>query len=393
MSFNAIRENKIFAKISELTVYLNLRIYSSLSCLSLIQAVDQVREKTMAMEKRRNLVRLVCNRTGQISGKTFEVSGTERYNLSYCLVQKAGCTIWLRLFKFLNGQNPQTGPLSIGKYEVHYVKSNLNKLYKDNGQDGMFVSKSLRAMTVRDPYTRLWSAYIDKLLLPDFWFTKGKIIIQRTRVNPSALSLKCGFDVTFKEFIDYVTSTGHSFAHRDQDKHWLPASDICDPCVFKPDIINKQETFLDDLKYTLRESNMADMTDLLIAKDPMEYEIKDEIDYNFKVFYQFTKCINRYNLSKLIWIALTLNGYIPVQEPFPANISENSLNSASLYEMVKRVRDKHKVTRADVKRARYLALKTAYSQISNDKLQLLKELYRNDFELFEYNNSLEYLGL
>ena len=343
------------------------------------------------MEERRTLIRTFCNRTRQISGRTMEVSGTERYNLSYCLVQKAGCTIWIRLFKFLKGQNEKKGPLSIGKFAVHYMKLHLNKYYKNSPEDQYFVRNSLRAMTVRNPYTRLWSAYIDKLVLPDFWKSKGRMIVRRTRIQPSAKSLECGDDVTFNEFIQYVISTGHSFRKISQDKHWLPASDICDPCTFKPEIINKQETFLDDLKYTLRKSNMTHLLDQLIAEDPIEYEIKDEIDYVFTIHHSHASCITKYNLSKLIWIALTLNGYIPAGVPFPTDIYEESLNAESLYEMVKAVRHKYNVTKADIKRSRKLALKTAFSHISNEDIQKLKELYKNDFELFGYDSNPDFL--
>ena len=334
----------------------------------------------------------MCNLTGPVSGKAMEVSGIRTANLSYCVVQKAGCTTWIRLFKFLNGQNRHTGtPLSIGKYEVHNVLNNLYQKLKFTAEDHQFIMTSLRAMTVRDPYTRLWSAYIDKLLLPDFWQTKGKMIIRLIRKQPSAKALECGFDVTFSEFIQYVISTGHSLQFINQDKHWLPASDICDPCTFKPEIINKQETFLSDLRYTLRKSNLTHMIDKLVSEDPIEYEIKDEINYNFKIHKFHERCISKFRLGNLLWIAMTLNGYIPVGERFPSDIYEESLNAESLFEMVKHIREKHNMTKQDTKLARKLALKTAYSQISYENMQKLRTLYKKDFQLFGYDSVPNFL--
>lgn len=244
------------------------------------------------MEQRRNLVQQICNRTGPISGTINEVTGIRPANLSFCVVPKAGCTTWIRLFKFLNGQNWEKGtPLSIGKYEVHYELSHLYKTFGVSPEDKNFVMTSLRVMTTRNPYTRLWSAYIDKLLLPDFWQTKGKMIVRLIRQQPSVKSLQCGYDVTFPEFIQYVINTGHSMQFIGQDKHWLPVSDICDPCIFKPEIINKQETFLSDLKHTLQQSHLDHMTDKIVAKDPTYFEIKDEIDYNFKIHKQHKTCV------------------------------------------------------------------------------------------------------
>ena len=341
------------------------------------------------MEQRKRLVNYVCNRTGAISGKFSEVSGIKANNLSYCMVQKAGCTIYIRLFKFLNGQNRHTGtPLSIGKYEVHNSLSHLYKTFTND--DYSFIMTSLRAMTVRNPYTRLWSAYIDKLLLPDFWQSKGRQIIKFSRSQPSGKSLRCGYDVTFPEFIKYVLFTGHSMTFINQDKHWLPASDICDPCAFKPEIINKQETFVNDLKYTLRMSNLTHMSKKLIAGDPTEFEIQDQINYNFKIQHLHANCIDKYGLSRLIWVALALNGYIPAGERFPTDIYQESLNAESLYQMVKSLREEHNVTKEDTKLARKLALRTAYSQISHTDLERLRELYKHDFEMFGYDSKPEF---
>ncbi|XP_076472391.1 uncharacterized protein LOC143301861 [Babylonia areolata] len=59
---------------------------------------------------------------------------------------------------------------------------------------------------VREPYARLWSAYVDKLLTPNvlFWRSTGRYIVGKFRKNPSEKSRRCGHDVTFPEFIRYV---------------------------------------------------------------------------------------------------------------------------------------------------------------------------------------------
>ena len=360
------------------------------NCFSYFKEYPQQKTEESVMEKRKRLISTICNRTGLISGKFTEVSGLKDKNLSYCMVQKAGCTIYVRLFKFLNGQNRHTGtPLSIGKYEVHNTEGSLYKTFTKDDND--FIMTSLRAMTVRNPYTRLWSAYIDKLLLPDFWLSKGRQIVKFSQKKPSEKSSRCGYDVTFPEFIKYVLFTGHSMAYINQDKHLLPASDICDPCAFKPEIINKQETFVKDLKYTLSMSNLTNMIQKVIPDDPTEFEIRDEIDYNFKIHQEHKTCIDKYGLSKLIWIALAFNGYIPATETFPSDIYEESLNAELLYEVVKSVREKHKMTREYNKSARKLALRKAYSQISTSDMERLKQLYKYDFEMFGYASTPDFL--
>lgn len=315
-------------------------------------------------------------------------------NLSYCAVQKAGCTNWIRLFKFLHGHKFSTGdPMSMFKYEVHNEQKQHYQKFLFSGGDKLFIESSLRATTVRDPYTRLWSAYIDKFLLPDFWSSKGKHVISMTRPNPKPLSSRCGHDVTFSEMIEYIIKVGHSFQYWNQDKHWLPASDICDPCVFKPDIIGKQETFMPDFGYTLQKAGLGKWFDKFKAIDHTEFEIKEEIDYNFKIFKRVEKCIDKYELCKRIWTAFILNGYIPANETFPTNIDHGSLNTDSLYELVKSVRKKYIMGREQVKAIRKHALQTAYSQIPKKHIDALKELYKNDFEMFGYDAEPDYLQI
>lgn len=322
----------------------------------------------------------------------FQLSGVMSANLSYCAVQKAGCTMWIRLFKFLHGQNIGSGnPMSITKYQVHNTLKNHYQQFKMVGEEKQFIEHSVRAVTVRDPYTRLWSAYIDKFLLPDFWASKGVHIISLTRANPKTLSQRCGHDVTFLEFIQYVVEIGHSFKYWNQDKHWLPASDICDPCYFKPTIIGKQETFKTDFIYTMEEVGLEGWLKKILSVDHTAFEIKEEIDYTFQIYKRVEKCIDKYELSKRIWTAFILNGYIPANEMFPTNIDHGSLNADSLYELVKSVRSKYTITSEQKAAIRRHALQTAYSQIPKEYMDALKELYKYDFEMFGYDPEPEYL--
>lgn len=300
--------------------------------------------------------------------------------------------MWIRLFKFLKGQNLATGdPMTLSKMAVHNEQPKLYEKFSFKDGDKTFIENSVRVTTVRDPYTRLWSAYIDKFLLPDFWFSKGKHIISLVRQNPSQLSRQCGHDVTFSEFLQYVIKIGHSFQYWNQDKHWLPASDICDPCTFKPDIIGKQETFLPDFAYSLETVGLQKWLDKFKAVDHTEYEIKDEIDYNFKIFKRVEKCIDKYELCRRMWTAFVLNGYIPANETFPTNLDQGSLNIESFYELVKSVRDKYNISNEQKKAIRRHALQTAYKTIPNEYMEAIKELYKRDFELFGYDSTPAYL--
>ena len=281
--------------------------------------------------------------------------------------------------------------MSLTKYDIHNTQQNHYIKFNINGIDRSFIEHSVRAITVRDPFTRIWSAYIDKFLLPDFWASKGKHIISMTRPNPKLMALRCGHDVTFLEFVQYIIEVGHSFQFYNQDKHWLPASDICDPCFFKPSIIGKQETFLADFKYTLEQTGLSKWLEKIQAVHITGFEIKEEIDYTFRIFHRVEKCIDKYELSKRIWTAFILNGYIPANETFPTDIDPGSLNAESFHELVKGVRAKYTITSEQKRAIRTHALQTAYRQVPKDHLDALRELYKLDFVLFGYNPHPDYL--
>lgn len=343
------------------------------------------------LEERKHQAERICARIGSVSNRTIEISGIRSKNMSYCVVPKAGCTMWIRLFKYLAGQNLDTGdPMTLSKYLIHNQKRQFYKLFNARGKDSQFIKHSLRVMTVRDPYTRLWSAYIDKFLLPDFWFTKGTAIVRRTRQKPNVRSLQCGHDVTFPEFIEWVVTVGHDFRYLNQDKHWLPATDICDPCFFKPDIIGKQESFMQDFTYTLKEINLDYLLPKIESVNPTEFEIKEEIDYNFKIFPRVSKCTDKYELSKRLWTAFILNGYLPSEEIFPSDIYSESLNAESFYELVKDVRERYNITKAQKKSKRKHALVTAFKQIPEKHMKLIQKLYEHDFEIFSYDSHPKY---
>ena len=83
----------------------------------------------------------------------------------------------------------------------------MHNLYKtrlyDYGDEKRALGPALKFMFARDPYTRIWSAYLDKFVLPLFWHT-GKEVVKEMRNNATKASLECGHDVTFKEFLFYI---------------------------------------------------------------------------------------------------------------------------------------------------------------------------------------------
>ena len=69
-----------------------------------------------------------------------------------------------------------------------------------NGHKQKHIEGIRTLSTVRDPYSRLYSAYVDKILLPNMYFTS--IRIRKMNVDASKLNLNnktlCANDISFK---------------------------------------------------------------------------------------------------------------------------------------------------------------------------------------------------
>ena len=80
----------------------------------------------------------------------------------------------------------------------------------------------------RDPYSRLFSAFVDKLWSPSlrFWRALGKGLVKAMRRNATVTSLDCGHDVTFPEFVRYFID-GQT-KNTSINVHIVPTHKICE---------------------------------------------------------------------------------------------------------------------------------------------------------------------
>ena len=80
-------------------------------------------------------------------------------------------------------------------------------------------------MFVREPYSRLISGFVDKLVMhPLWWRMYGKYI--KSTFGSQEEHNPCGHNVTFSEFIRYFISS--QTTGKRQNIHFKPVNEICD---------------------------------------------------------------------------------------------------------------------------------------------------------------------
>lgn len=238
-------------------------------------------------------------------------------------------------------------------------------------------------MFVREPYSRLWSAYVDKFLLIDYWRSEGQNIIKQRKIRSNATAKQCAGDITFNEFVEFVVSRDP----RTLNEHWKPIQFLCSPCLYRPHILGKMETFAQDSRYLLEYMNMSWVLDNYDHEKHVYEEVDMLIDYNFQLlngkFYR--NCTNSTDIAQRLWRTFQINGYLPNEMSFPAPAS-SEINVTHFKDLVHEAFKKRpSKSRAEWRQQREQAMADAFRQLPRPVLEKLADLYRHDFQMFEYD--------
>ncbi|XP_034944210.1 carbohydrate sulfotransferase 11 [Chelonus insularis] len=173
----------------------------------------------------------------------------DKLGLLYCYVPKVACTNWKRVLMIASGKWLGDNPLEIPG-DITHAAGTFQRL---SNFTMLEIERKLASydtlIVVRHPLERLLSAYRNKLESKNekgskyFQSRFGKKIVQNYRQNATQESLSKGDDVTFSEFVDFITdknATGTS------NEHWKPIHELCLPCKVNYNFISKYETLAED---------------------------------------------------------------------------------------------------------------------------------------------------
>ncbi|CAI9714859.1 carbohydrate sulfotransferase 12-like [Octopus vulgaris] len=170
----------------------------------------------------------------------------------FCYIPKVGCTFFKRLMLILKGKYQNgSSPYDIAPTKIHTLRMNTLKIR--SSENAAVLKAYKKVVFVRDPYSRLFSGYLDKIFLPQQNFkTLCTYIIKTFRKSVvKNSSIICPVDVTFEEFLRYVI---HSHLKKvKKNYHFGMMHDLCGTCNITYDIIGKLDTFVPDLNLMFEE--------------------------------------------------------------------------------------------------------------------------------------------
>lgn len=342
-------------------------------------------------DRRRELLNRCASKAAQWRGdgsvKRLVIS--KRYHLAYCPVPKIASTFWSNL---LLENKPWQEPTSHHDRLADVGSPNKSAVHLRNLEFDLgywFLKHYKSILLVRDPYTRLLAAFIDKFYSPNTLYWKlGKLIIQKFRPNADALSLRCGQNVKFSEFIKYVI---FDIKRGNSDQHWKPIYQRCSPCQLEYDIIAKLETINTEGDYIIRRY-LPQTT----FKDMPKEAAKLRLDMNVDNFFRFFPPSVRYCMPfpdalRRLLKKLQARGMISKDIELPRQW--RLLFSVSHGDVLAFMREAFQRSSGNTSLLlnRREALVEAFSTVSMDDIRLIRDAYEPDFKLFGYDPEPDYL--
>ncbi|KAK7471870.1 hypothetical protein BaRGS_00035529 [Batillaria attramentaria] len=341
--------------------------------------------------------------------------------------------------------NWRTGPF----FEVNFdeIHARMNKRRKPVSELITRDEEFVTAVLVREPYSRLFSAYVDKLFKPreDNWRVYGRPVVSYLlKTGAVDVSKTCGAgNVTFAEFVRYfIDAETKPEAKLRRDVHYIPQSQQCGFCTSvvgspKPqdsqrmkmlksvrnkrqgskghnmdnidtssmghfqdklregflvyDFIGKTESILADTWAILEASHLA-------RRLPASFDMDKEAGKNTiartirKVFESAStttsSCMSKEEKLRRTWKNLQIRGMISKRELFPLTPAEaDDVTIGGMQELALAAFDRS-TSDPELKGNKMEAMIEAYSTIPLTDRQALRRIYAADFELFQYPPSI-----
>ena len=340
-----------------------------------------------------------------LSGKTVQTQepmilmGAKK-SFVFCAVAKCGTSFWKRVLAVIENDKNYTD-----LYNDHHTESlpTIKKFWSSHSlsKTETFMETATSFTFVREPYGRLFSAYISKLFGPnlEFWTGEGRAIMNTLRKDAPVESKALGYDVTFAELVKFVLLQykNNYFI----DRHFAPMYSRCNPCATKFDYFGKLETFKDDAEIIIDKISASSSKDygnvLRMDKESAIFSIKSRMNSLFEVFGQidemkFLEEVDtlKYKIFLRVWRTFQIRGQLSVEIEIPLTPGEVSKkNQSELQYLLISAFDRPIIT--DVTWQRRDALLQAYQTVPPDDLEELKKYFEADCELFGYEKEPKWL--
>ncbi|GAB1599267.1 carbohydrate sulfotransferase 11-like [Argonauta hians] len=218
------------------------------------------------------------------------------------------------------------------------------------------------------------------MILPGYWHTESRDVAS---FNRNQRRFNCVSDITFKEFIHYITNSKTT-----NNGHWIPIHKLCNPCKWDFDYIGKQETFMEDTKLIFHHFNLTHMMKNRNHLENMIFQTRSQSEYVFSIASYKNEICNKSLefIARRLWYAYQIQGYIRKTSQFKMPIlKRRELTGDMFQKIVENEIVKNSLTKRESSNQRKYFLHKAYSKIPLSLIADIQREYKLDFKLFGYS--------
>lgn len=324
----------------------------------------------------------------------FPITTNAEYNLLFCPMCKLASTYWTKFFKMLEVYKSNKSINSPFDIPIGIAKPTRERLQLDSGTIVTKYSNYYKFMFVRNPYTRIISAYVDKIFAPNptFWRHPGTAIIKTFR-DKDKIRHVCGSDTTFEEYVRSIIFNHRKLYEQGRtDCHDESFTGACHPCELQLDFIGKMEKFSLDSNFLLKKLNLSRTIDTLNkhGKSLADTDaVMDTVLSPFRWKNEITSCVPWIEALKRMWRKLQIRGLIGKQQLPLTNEQANNINQQEFLDLI--MKTQKETPYSERKKQQKEALIEIYSQVDMKYLKELRISYKNDFDFFEYDSTPSYI--
>lgn len=220
-----------------------------------------MREREKVYRERRERVNEVCRQLG-LAGINTAVKHSALKRLFWlmshrfimCFNAKVGTSTWASLM--LERARPDHKvPQMVHVPAYKFLKPP----YKRDSPEALQMMKEFgKIMTVRHPFTRIVSAYVDKMTGTEYEKLRRRIVEKyRTATNSSRSPNIPTFQEFARYLVDVIPLNPHPKEVKFMDRHWKPFYLNCAPCNIDYDLILKLETINEDTMYVSQRYHLG----------------------------------------------------------------------------------------------------------------------------------------
>ncbi|XP_033122164.1 carbohydrate sulfotransferase 11-like [Anneissia japonica] len=218
--------------------------------------IDELMEKYSTINERRiDYTREMCHKHRSTIPKMKTLPKllvNEKHKIVYCQTPKVGTVSWCKIFLTLSGYKiysdvlKMTAPQVSAAWKKHVPLLSHYSIAKQKE----IMSSYTKIMFVRNPLTRLLSAYNDKLVAKnasDYNLSSQRCLSRKILKNFRPGYTTKNYDPTFGEFIKMIVSKDNYISNI----HWRNMLSVCYPCDIDYDVIGRFEDIENDSNYIL----------------------------------------------------------------------------------------------------------------------------------------------